>query len=928
MITHFTLFRRCKCLSSFAITCLLLLHGNIKIADAQSPNILVIELDDARYNAFQPNGGPAFFNTPSINRIAEEGVNFKYMGATTALCVPSRASIYTGLYAHHHGALDNGTSPKPGLTYVSSILQDAGYYTGFVGKWLLGKKLPDDPIGFDYWAVTDEDDHIDPPIRFNDGSTTNYVGHDAVVYTNIALNFLQNEVPSGQPWMLFLFHRVPHLPYEPMSSEDSLYQFAPVTLPANFKPYQENFPSYLYPGHEFEGDSADLEQSIRDNYETCHAAEHSVDRILNYLDSTHMLNNTLVIFSSDNGYFIGEHDLEKKSLSYDEALRVPLFIRYPAWFPPGTVVDNEFAANIDIAPTLLEAAGIPDTFDMDGVSLRKLAMGQVHRKDFFLENYTNNGNNWEAVRSLNYAYIYSYCTSLTEEFFDMTVDPQQNNNLITDPGYATLIQQFRLKRDSLRNATGDTIFPALQNCSLVSEFYADQDDDGYGNPEIFARATTAPSGYVSNYDDCNDSPTGGALIHPGAPELANGLDDNCNGLTDEWSTFYADADGDGFGNVLDTIKTVECPPGFVSNHTDCNDNPAFGGAAIHPGATEIINGIDDDCNGMTDEVLVFQDADLDGYGNPAMYAEAGDSLPGYVANNTDCNDNAAAIHPGVTDICNYIDDNCNGQTDENATIATISPEGIISVCNSTDVTFTANTGTGINYQWLKNGSAINGATNSTYTTTKKGNYQVTETNGFNCISTSQSTNLSTLTKPAATITALGDLNICLTGSVKLQANGGSGLTYQWKKGSDLISGATKKNYTANSKGTYKVIVTKTNGCDKISDGVKVTNLCKETALDAPRAAELLSIYPNPASKAFMLYLSLDESLSGAVLITVQNTMGQEMYSKKENMLNGVLLTEIDPGLMVNGIYFVKVKLTGDEATGENKEWLRTVVYQH
>ena len=114
------------------------------------------------------------------------------------------------------------------------------------------------------------------------------------------------------------------------------------------------------------------------------------------------------------------------------------------------MIYNEFAANIDLAPTILEAAGIPDTFNMDGISLRKLASGQLHRKDFFLENYTDNGNNWEAVRSFNYLYIYSYCSTVTEEFFDLTIDPQQNKNLINDANYAALIQEYRLKRDSIR----------------------------------------------------------------------------------------------------------------------------------------------------------------------------------------------------------------------------------------------------------------------------------------------------------------------------------------------------------------------------------------------------------------------------------------------------------------------------------------------
>ena len=221
------------------------------------------------------------------------------------------------------------------------------------------------------------------------------------------------------------------------------------------------------------------------------------------------------------------------------------------------------------------------------------------------------------------------------------------------------------------------------------------------------------------------------------------MDDDCDGLIDESSTWYADADQDGFGNALDTSLAVEMPTGYVADQTDCNDDTLSGGAAIFPGAPEIFNGIDDDCNGMIDEELVYEDADQDGFGNPAVFAEASDSLPGYVADDSDCNDDplngGSAINPAATDLCNLIDDNCNGVTDENATVASISPEGIVSVCTSTDVVFTANTGSGITYQWLKDGAAISGATNNTYTTTKKGDYQVMETNTFNCIATSQPT---------------------------------------------------------------------------------------------------------------------------------------------------------------------------------------------
>ncbi|MBX7107749.1 MAG: sulfatase-like hydrolase/transferase [Chitinophagales bacterium] len=656
----------------FVIVFSLLMAEGVE-AQQSKPNIVVIMLDDARYDMFAPNGGPAFFSTPSINRIAEEGVNFRFTGVTTSLCAPSRASIYTGLYAHHHGTLDNGTSPNPGLTYVSSVLQDNGYKTAFIGKWLLDFHIPDDPVGFDFWAVTDSIEHDSMTIRFDDGSLAYYIEPEATVYTDLGLNFVENMVPDGSPWALFLFYRYPHSPYEPYPGEETLYQQANINYPENTGLYTKDFPSYLYPGHLFEGDSTDLDQAIRDYYETGHAAEYAVDSVMKYLEAHQILDSTLIIFSSDNGYLLGEHGMEKKILAYEESLRVPLFVRYPAWFQAGTVIDNEIAANIDIASTLLEAAGIPDTFNMDGVSLHQLAQGQVHRKYFYYENYPEGGNKWEAVRSLDYTYIYSLCNSTTEEFFDLINDPQQNINLINDPAYAALIQIHRDQLDSLRLSTGDTTNFKLGKCKLENAYFADADGDTYGNFDIRKDSVAQPIGYVTDTTDCNDS---NAQIHPGAAENCNGLDDNCNGLVDEglvFTTYYTDADDDGFGNLsAQGVSLCNNPgAGYAVSHDDCND----ANAAIHPSATELCNTLDDNCNGSIDEglaVLYFPDIDGDGYGDLLLPGELFCNNPGsgFSIINTDCNDLNPEIHPDLAENCNGTDDNCNGLTDEGLSFIT------------------------------------------------------------------------------------------------------------------------------------------------------------------------------------------------------------------------------------------------------------------
>jgi hypothetical protein len=193
-------------------------------------------------------------------------------------------------------------------------------------------------------------------------------------------------------------------------------------------------------------------------------------------------------------------------------------------------------------------------------------------------------------------------------------------------------------------------------------FYRDADGDGFGNAGLTTQACTAPTGYVANSTDCNDA---NASVHPGAAEVCNGVDDNCNGSIDEGVlvTFYRDADGDTYGNPNVTTVACSAPAGYVANNGDCDDTRG----AVHPGAAESCNGLDDNCNGQIDEgvkLTFFRDADGDGYGNPGVTTQACTAPGGYVSNNQDCNDNVGTIHPGAAETCNGADDNCNGSIDE------------------------------------------------------------------------------------------------------------------------------------------------------------------------------------------------------------------------------------------------------------------------
>ena len=193
-------------------------------------------------------------------------------------------------------------------------------------------------------------------------------------------------------------------------------------------------------------------------------------------------------------------------------------------------------------------------------------------------------------------------------------------------------------------------------------YYADDDADGYGDAGATTAACSVPSGYVSDSTDCDDADPD---VNPAATEVCNGYDDDCDGSDDEGvtTTYYADADSDGYGNASSTVADCSAPSGYVANSTDCDD----GDGAVHPLATEVCNGYDDDCDSVIDEGVTttyYADTDGDGYGNASSTTADCSAPSGYVSNDDDCNDALGAVHPGATEACNGYDDDCDGSTDE------------------------------------------------------------------------------------------------------------------------------------------------------------------------------------------------------------------------------------------------------------------------
>jgi len=432
------------------------------LSTAGHRNVLLIILDDARFDSYSASGGPSFFNDVNISRIANEGVNFTQSFAVLSWCAPSRASIITGLYPHIHGVTDNVTTNYTlSNVTVAQILQNNGYYTGLIGKYhISGKPQP----GFDFWMECHDSDYFNAPFMVD--STLKIIsGHQTDIVSDTAISFF-HKVPEGKPFFLWLGYRSPHGPPDPRPEDDGLFDNFEMPFPDNYTKYEKNFPEFIYDCHSTD-DSAGIYEYYRGYFEMLQGTESRLGDVLSELENMGLMDSTLIIFMSDNGYLIGEHKLIKKQLAYEESMRIPIFMRYPLLIPENTVISDQIALNIDIAPTILDFAGIPDTFGLQGISLIDVIKGNASRTEMMYEFYNDDCiPDIRAVRSLDYKYISYNCTDETEEFFYLNTDPDENNNLINKPAFAALIQEYRDKLVFWRNYYQDFTWDSLYDCSL------------------------------------------------------------------------------------------------------------------------------------------------------------------------------------------------------------------------------------------------------------------------------------------------------------------------------------------------------------------------------------------------------------------------------------------------------------------------------
>ncbi|HMU69832.1 MAG TPA: MopE-related protein, partial [Chitinophagales bacterium] len=346
---------------------------------------------------------------------------------------------------------------------------------------------------------------------------------------------------------------------------------------------------------------------------------------------------------------------------------------------------------------------------------------------------------------------------------------------------------------------------------------------------------------------------------------------------------FADADGDGY-----------------TSDVDCNDADA----AINPGATEICNGMDDNCNGDIDEgagATWYADADGDTYGDAASTTVACDMPEGYVADATDCNDADAAVNPGATEVCNGVDDNCDGNIDEGIDLSiAISPDGVITLCKPDAITLEATAGF-TSYQWYKNGSPLAGETGATYTTNKPAYYQVegfigTCTSGLSAVQA-----VAVVESPNANISTPDGTNLCIASPLLIKASYDAAYTYVWYKDGIEIAGATTAEIDATETGDYYCMITNASGCTRTTATVTIINECRSGVADAAG----ISLYPNPASSS--LVVSLTGIDAENAIIAMVDVMGNTISTSSVAINSGNGTATIDVSAVAAGVYFITVQ---------------------
>ena len=446
------------------------------------PNVIVVLVDDLRWDDLGVAGHP-FVETPNIDRLAAEGARFLNAFATTPLCSPSRAAILTGMYAHANGITDNlaRDSASHRLPTFALPLAAAGYQTAFIGKWHMGNDDTRRP-GWTHWvAMKGQGEAINPNLNV-DGERLVASGYVTDVLTDYATAFIR--ASADEPFLLFLAHKALHP--NTMQRDDGKSQALDATQPSGFVPAERHRGRYANaivprrrnamqapvgkPALARQTDTlpplspavGTPDADVRARLEMLLGVDESLGRIVETLEALGERDNTVVILTSDHGYFYGEHGLNaERRLAYEETARIPMIIRFPGVATPGST-PTEMVQTIDLAATIVALAGVSDSVARQGKSLLPVLAGDAPgwRTSVLIEYYNDTvfprmvTMGYQAVRTERYKYINYTSLPGMDEIYDLETDPFEMQNLMGTDREAELLPMLRAELERLQRETG------------------------------------------------------------------------------------------------------------------------------------------------------------------------------------------------------------------------------------------------------------------------------------------------------------------------------------------------------------------------------------------------------------------------------------------------------------------------------------------
>jgi arylsulfatase A-like enzyme len=459
------------------------------------PNILLVFTDDHAAHAISAYGSE-INRTPNIDRLAADGMLFRNAFVTNSICAPSRATVLTGQYGHLNGVPTNRDTLRSTELTFPKLLRKAGYQTAIIGKWHLKVR----PEGFDHYEVLKGQGVYYNPLFYSPGDSVRYEGYTTDIITDRALEWLSNGRDASEPFLLMYQHKAPHRAWEPGPDQLGMYEGEeipePATLfddwegrssaastqemtierdmtprdlklvpPPNLTPAQlASWEAAYAPRNEafeaagLEGDDLvrwKYQRYIKDYLRSIASVDENLGRVLDYLDEEGLADNTVVVYTSDQGFFLGDHGWFDKRWMYEESLRTPLIVRWPAGIEPASV-NTEMVQNLDLAETFLDLAGVTIPDAMQGRSLVPLLRGEHPagwRDAIYYQYFEYPG--WHMVRrhygirTDRYKLIRYY--EIGEwELFDLEGDPDELSSVYGDPAYADVQARLEVRLDSMR----------------------------------------------------------------------------------------------------------------------------------------------------------------------------------------------------------------------------------------------------------------------------------------------------------------------------------------------------------------------------------------------------------------------------------------------------------------------------------------------